>query len=66
MFFSLFGFLFYVALGSNRIAHTFSKEAAPEKHAVKMALGSVSILQGFVFLADSVFSLRNFRDKDTM
>jgi len=52
--FNFFGFLFFIAMGSEQID---AYKHAPYGVAKARAMGSVAILTSFVFLVDTVFNI---------
>ena len=66
-----FGMVFYFALGGNRIANTFEPPVIPiegvtfNAHtATKLSLGSMAIINGFVYLADTIFGIIDLKNSE--
>jgi len=53
------GFIFFLSVGSVQIGktRTLNKYETVEKKSNRMAMGSISILTGFVFLGDTIFTV---------
>jgi len=59
--FNFFGFLFYIAMGSEQID---VYKGAAQGGAKARAMGSMAIITSFVFLVDTVFSVLNVINDD--
>lgn len=56
LFFNLFGFLFYVAVGSAQIAFYRNEERPQTGKHTAFSMGAMSILTSFSFLVDTTWS----------
>lgn len=61
--FSLCGSIFYFALGSIRIDRMIP-EGVDKDHEVKLAIGAMAIINGFVYLADTALAVVDLKNDD--
>ena len=55
------GSAFYLALGSNRIAHTWDDLPATNRN-MKLTIGALAIINGIVYLVDTLFAIIDLKN----